>query len=145
MTATSIIFSYFLFFVAGDVSVSSLHHNTCLKSFLSDIYQIRIHYLNSTHCCTINSHTISHCGNKIVGMYKCISCVIDRILITSRANSSPQRDLIKSCILTKRCCICHSSSMTIANASPRCVVPSKLPKHLFPSAQALYGPLPQPI
>ena len=36
VTATSIIFSYFRFFVASDVSVSSLHHNTFLKSFLSD-------------------------------------------------------------------------------------------------------------
>ena len=33
MTATSIIFSYFLFFVASDVSVSSLHHNTFFKKF----------------------------------------------------------------------------------------------------------------
>ena len=33
VTATSIIFSYFLFFVASDVSVSSLHHNTFFKKF----------------------------------------------------------------------------------------------------------------
>ena len=45
MTATSIIFSYFLFFVASDVSVSSLHHNTFFKKFFVCSIRVRNYLL----------------------------------------------------------------------------------------------------